>query len=175
MTDNTPNSPLDRLAQDLGVIKQELIKIQKRLDAADTFTLKLLQTLKRSEETFDVRVARAQYNLFAGLTHSLEHSLDEYTRQVEARMRGFEVEVVDGKTVLENGSTIQVAKNAEGGYDYSPAAFPDEINNQGTEPFSKYFEDHPEIFGERTVLLVNVLSELPPKVPTPEVITDGEA
>lgn len=171
MTDMTPNSPFDRLAQDIGIVKQELIKIQKRLDEADAFTIKLLHTLKRGEETFELRVARAHYNLYSGLTHSLEHSIEDYSRQLEARIRGFEVQVVDGKTVTETAQTIQVAKTADGGYDYSPAAFPDEINNEGTEPFSKYFDEHPEVFGGRTVILVNVLSDIPP--PQQEVPENG--
>lgn len=161
MTDQTPDSPIDRLAKDIGIIKQELRKINKRLDETDAFTLKLLHTLKIGEDTFDLRVARAQYNLFSGLAHTIEHSIEDYSAQLRKRRYGFEIHVVDGKSVLENAQTIQVVKNTEGGYDYSPAAFPDEINNDGTEPFTKYFNENPEVFGDRNVILINVLTEAP--------------
>lgn len=174
MVDQSPNSPLDMLARDVAFIKTELTKIQRRLDESDQFTLKILATMKRGEETFDLRVARAQFNLFSGLTHSLEHSIEDYTTRLLARQRGFEVQVVDGKTVLENAETIQVAKRADGGYDYSPAAQPDEINNASTEVFSQYFDENPSVFGDRKVILVNVLTEapLPPPQATEESV-DG--
>ncbi|ABY62951.1 hypothetical protein ST201phi2-1p119 [Pseudomonas phage 201phi2-1] len=165
MIDTSPNGQLDRLAQDVAYIKMELTKLNKRLDESDTFTLKILHTLKRGEETFDLRIARSQYNLFAGLAHSLEHSIEDFTSRLQARQRGFEVHVVDGKTVLENSDTIQVARVTEDTYDYSPAATPDEINNVGTEPFTKYFNEHPEVFGDRKVILVNILTEQLPEVP----------
>lgn len=159
MTDQAPNAPLDLLARDVSILKTELSKINKRLDEMDSFTLKILHTLKRGEESFDLRVARAQYNLYSGLAHSIEHSIDDFTERLKSRQRGFDVEVVDGKTVLENADTIQVAKNAEGGYDYSPASRPDEISNEGTEAFTHYFNENPEVFGDRSVILVNVLAE----------------
>lgn len=174
MTDQSPNSPFDRLAQDVNYIKMELTKIQSRLNEMDSFTLKILHTLKRGEETFDLRVARAQYNLFAGLTHNLEHSIEDYSNRLQARIRGFEVHVVDGKTVLENSDTIQVTKKSDGGYDYSPAAEPDKINNVGTEAFSRYFDENPDVFGTKTVILVNILTEVPLTTQS-EVPEHGEA
>lgn len=166
MTDQAPNGPLDLLARDVSILKTELSKINKRLDEMDAFTLKILHTMKRGEESFDLRVARAQYNLYSGLAHSIEHSIEDYSDRLKARQRGFEVQVVDGKTVLENADTIQVAKNAEGGFDYSPASRPDEINNFGTEALTRYFEETPSLFESRSVILVNVLTEVLPEVPT---------
>ncbi len=166
MTDLSPNGTLDRLAQDINIIKTEIAKIQKRLEAQDAFTFKILSTIKLTEETFDLRVARAQYNLYSGLAHSIEHSIEDFTERLQAQRRGFEVHVVDGKSVLENGDTIRVTKRPDSGYDYSPASQPDEINNTGTEALSKYFDEDPSVFGDRDVILINVLT----KEPLPEKV-----
>lgn len=163
MSEMTPNSPLDMLAKELAIVKMELIKLNRRLDENDQFSLKILQTLKISEETFDIRVARSHHNLLSHMTHSLEHSIESHADEIKARKRGFTVLVVNGKDVLENDETIQVTKLKEGGYDYSRAAEPLEVNNQGTESFSKYFDEHPEVFGERQTILVNVLAFAPVK------------
>lgn len=162
MTDTSPNSPYDRLTQDITGIKRELDKINQRLNEMDVFSLKLLGILKRGEESFALRVARAQLSLYSGLTHSLEHSISDYTDQLAAQIRGFEVHVVDGDKVVENELTILVTKKSEGGFDYSPAKDPFAINNQGTEAFTQYFQEHPELFGTEDRILVNVLSTVPP-------------
>lgn len=160
MTDMTPNSPLDKLAQHISIMQSELIKINKRLDETDAFMLKVLQLLKQGEETFDLRVARAQYNMFSGLTHTLEHSIDAHVESLKSMKRGFDVEVVDGVNVIENAETIKVVKT-ESGYDYSRAADEDNVDNTGTELFSKYFDENPQVFGERNSILINITTSLP--------------
>jgi len=165
MTDTSSNVQLESLVEDVAFIKSELSKLNKRLNEADTITLKILHVLKRSEETFNIRVARAQLDLFSGLTHSLEHSIEDYTKHLQAQQRGFEIQVVDGITVLENEETIQVTRVTEDTYDYSPAVKPNEVNNVGTEPFTKYFNENPDVFGDRNVILINVLAPRSPEVP----------
>jgi hypothetical protein len=173
MTDTSPNSPFDRLTQDVAALRRELDKINKRLDETDLFSLELLKILKSSEESFTLRVARAQLSLYSGLTHSLEHSIEDYADKLAAKIRGFEVQVVDDEKVVENNLTILVTRREDGGFDYAPVSDPSAINNQGTEPFTKYFQENPAVFGDKAVLRVNVLSTVP--APTQEVPADGQA
>lgn len=173
MTEMTPNSPLDKLSQEVANLRREVANLNKRIEESDVFTQRILATLKVSEETFDLRVARSQLNMYAGLTHSLEHSIEDYVAELKSRQRGFEVLVVNGKDVLENADTIMVTKTKDG-YDYSKVTDPTVICNEGTELFNKYFDENPNVFGDRDVILVNLLA---PAVnqQSVEVPTDVEA
>lgn len=151
-----PNSSLDRIAQDVAFIKMELRKFDARISDIEQFNLRILQTLKRSEETFDLRVARSQFNVFAHISHSLEHTIEAYQKQLAELYRGFTVEVVDGKLVVPNSESIIVTKVGDGEYNYAKATDPDTINNEGTEPFTRYFNENPEVFGERKEIVVNI-------------------
>lgn len=151
-----PNSPIDRIAQDIAHIKMELRKYDTRLAELEQFNLRMLETLKRSEETFDLRVARSQFNVFAHITHSLEHTIEDYQRQLVDSYRGFTIEVVNGKSVLPNDQSIIVTKAGDGTYNYARATDPDVINNEGCEPFSRHFNENPELFGERKEIVVNI-------------------
>lgn len=161
----TPDSTLDILSRDVSTLKQEVVRLNGRLAESDKLILKLLTLLKKSEETFDVRVARSLYNVFNGVSHNLEHSIDHYTEQLKQHDRGFNVDVVDGKTVLENDESIVVTKRTDGGYDFAKATEPDVILNEGTEVFANYFNEYPQVFGDRTEIMVNVTTHLQPAKP----------
>lgn len=173
--DTAPNSPFDQLAQDVAGIKQAQASIQKRLDEFDVTILKILKLFKSGEEAFEVRVARVLSNTFKGLTDNLDHSIEDAAKGVAQLERGFDIYPVDGQTVLENEKTVLVAKTAEGGYNYSLARDPESIVNTGCEPFSKFFDDNPQLFGDRKELLVNIIAytTMPKAMAEPER-TDGE-
>lgn len=159
MSENKPNGLLDRIAQDIASLRQEVRRLALQVVEQEKFNVKMLQTLQRGEETFELRVARAQFNVFNHVAHSLEHTIEAYQNQLSALYRGFDVEVVNGETVVENAESVVVRKR-EGGYDYSRAVDPDVIQNEGTEIFSKYFDENPQVFGDRTEIMVNISTHL---------------
>lgn len=159
MTDVTPNSPIDVLTQEVRSVQDLLRRINDRLDSSDRIFHKLLQSLKISEETFELRVAKAQVNLYAGLTHSLEHSIEDLTSRLRVSRYGFEVAVVDGVNVLETPESILVTKRQDG-YDFSRATEPTVIDNTGGDPLVRYFDENPEVFGGRESIVINVFAEV---------------
>lgn len=156
MTDVTPDSQIDQLTQEVAHLKQELTRVNARMRESDATILKILQLLKTTEETFTVRVVRELFNVFSGVTHNLEHSIEHYSELVSAARRGFTVDVVDGKNHTENAETIVVTKVTEDTYNYAKASDPDTILNEGTEPFTAYFNSNPDVFGDRREILINV-------------------
>lgn len=171
--DTTPNSPFDQLAQDVASIKQTQADIQKRLNEFDGTILKILKLFKSGEESFEVRVARVLSNTFKGLTDNLDHSIEDAAKGVAALERGFDIYPVDGKTVLENEQTVVVTKTPEGGYNYALARDPESVLNEGCEPFSEFFDANPQVFGERTELLVNIIAYTTAKAKEPEADVEG--
>lgn len=171
--DTTPNSPFDQLAIDVAGIKQTQAAIQKRLDELDVTILKIIKLFKSGEEAFELRVARVLSNTFKGLTDNLDHSIQDAAEGVAQLERGFDIYPVDGETVQENEQTVLVVKTEEGGYNYSLARDPETIINDGCEPFSRFFDENPQLFGERKELLVNIIAYTTKQTTKPES-TDGE-
>lgn len=156
--DFLPDGPLDILARDVADLKRSVIAMTKRHQELDATILKILQTFKRGEESFDVRVARVLRNVMSGMVHELDHSIESTANAIAQLERGFDVYPVDGKTVLENERTILVTRTEDGGYNYALARDPENIMNEGCDPFSEFFNKNPEIFGDKKELLVNIIA-----------------
>ena len=156
--DTTPNSPLDKLAQQLSDLKREQGKILERMNSFDNTILKMLKVFKTGEEAFEVRVARVLSNTFKGLVDNLDHSIENAAIGVAQLERGFDIYPVDGDTVKENEKTVLVTRTPEGGYTYALATDPETHYHEGCEPFTKFFQDNPDVFGDRTELLVNIIA-----------------
>lgn len=154
--ENTPNSELDKIGQELNAYKQREVVLTDRVAKLESTILRLLETMKRSEESFELRSARVLVKVLGNVTHELEHTIETTAEALAQLDRGFDIFVVDGHTVQENSNTILVRKT-ENGYDYAIASNPDKIINEQTEPFSKWFDAHPDVFGEKTELLVNII------------------
>lgn len=156
--DQTPNSQIDILSQDINKIKIAQSKINSRLETMDQTILRLLKVLQTGEAAFEVRVSRILSNTFKGLTHDLDHAIDSTAQSLARLERGFDIFPVDGKEVKENEKTIQVTRRDDGGYDYALANDPDLILNENTEAFSNFFNQNPTVFGDRKELLVNIIA-----------------
>lgn len=171
---NNPNSQLDVIAQDVSQLKQDVAQLTRRLKDFDVTILKILQTFKRGEEAFELRVARVLRNTLGGIVDNLDQSINAHAEAISQLERGFDIYPVDGETVKENAQTILVRKRDDGEYDYSKASDPDTIINEGCGPFSKFFNDNPSVFGDRKQLLVNIVAYSTKKQLAEEATDHGE-
>lgn len=153
MTDQAKQ--IDDLAIKIENLTRYNEQLEKRAGSQDNIIKAILETMKKGEELFELRTSRVLHGLLKGLTHQLEHSIEHAQEELRLEQQGFNITVVDGVKVKEGPQTILVTKT-ETGYDYAPAAEPENVQNEGTETFTKYFNDNPRIFGEATELLVNI-------------------
>lgn len=156
--DTSPNSQLDVLSQDVAKLKQDVSLVLKRFQDFDVTILKILQTFKRGEEAFELRVSRVLRNVLGGIVENLDHSIDSTAEAISQLERGFDVFPVDGVNVKENEKTISVTKGLDGSYNYALASDPDCIMNDGTEPFNTFFNNNPDLFKDRDTVLVNIIA-----------------
>lgn len=146
----------ERLTRELETLKERVASVEKSVE-------QVLMILQKSEQLFELRASRVLHNIFSGLTHNLEHSIEEAQQELRIDTQGFDIQVVNGTTVKENANTIQVVKREDGGYDFSAASNPDVVHNEQTETFCQYFDKNPEVFGDKTVILVNIIVAQPPE------------
>jgi len=149
------NEQLDKLLIANEKLQREVENLTKRTQINEEFTKGILETMKKSEELFELRTSRVLLDLFRGITHSLEHSIEHAQEQLRLETQGFDIKVVNGETVKETNMSILVAKT-ETGYNFSPATEPTKIMNENTQAFCEYFNRYPEVFGDRTEILVNI-------------------
>lgn len=149
------NEQLDKLLIANEKLQRDVENLTKRAQVNEEFTKGILETMKRSEDLFELRTSRVLLDLFRGLTHNLEHGIEHAQEQLRLETQGFDIKVVNGTTVKENNMTILVVKT-DTGYDFAPANEPTKIMNENTQAFCEYFERYPEVFGERTYILVNI-------------------
>lgn len=172
--DTTPNSPYDVLAQDVSKMKQDVASLVKRSKSIELTILQILKTFKVGEEAFELRVARVLHNVMSGITHELEHSISETAKSIAQLERGFDIFPVDGHTVKENDRTILVTRT-ETGYNFALASDPETLHNEGTEHFAEWFQQNPEVMGDRKELLVNIIAYTTAKAdPDAPVLAPGE-
>lgn len=131
-------------------------RLTQRVDYQEQLIKTMLDTMKKSEDLFELRSSQVISGLFKGLTHQLDHTIEHAQEQLRLEMQGFDIKVVDGVTHKENEQSIIVVKT-ETGYNYSPVVDPTNVMNDNTETFNEYFNKHPEIFGERTEIIVNII------------------
>lgn len=149
------NDQFDKLLIANEKLLREVEGMDLRIKEQDKFIKGILDTLHTSEKLFELRVSRVLYNFLDSITHNLKHGIEAAQAKVRAETQGFEIKVVDGKEEKEGPSTIVVRKT-ETGYDYAQVTAPDVIINDGTETFSKYFDENPALFGEAKEILVNI-------------------
>lgn len=156
---------IDDLAIKIENLTRYNEQLEQRSTSQDGIIKAILETMKKGEDLFELRVSRVLHGLMKGLTHQLEHSIEHAQDELRLEQQGFNIMVVDGVKVKEGPQTILVTKT-ETGYDYSPASAPENVQNEGTETFSNYFNNNPQVFGDATELLVNieVLAREPEKV-----------
>lgn len=140
---------LEKQSRELDLLKDRVSQLEKGIE-------EILKVMKRGEDLFELRSSRVLFNVLSGLTHSLEHSIEAAQDSLRLESQGFDIQVVDGENVKEGPHTILVTHLGEGRYDFAAASAPEVILNENTEPFVQYFEKHPEIFGEKRELLVNI-------------------
>lgn len=155
-TPATEQDPIDVLTIRLEKQTRELDQLKERCTSLERGIEEILKVMKKGEELFELRSSRVLYNVLNGLTHSLEHSIEAAQDSIRMESQGFDIKVVDGEEVKEGPHTIIVTKKGPGNYDFAAASAPDLILNDNTEPFVEYFEKYPEVFGDRTELLVNI-------------------
>lgn len=147
----------DKLATDVCQLKQNNTLLTKRVSELESTILKILDTFKRSETTFELRVSRVLHQVLHGVTHELEHGIENAVRSLTVEEQGFDIYPVDNITVLENDKTILVTLKDDG-YDFSLAVDPTTIMNEGTEPFVEWFKRNPAVMGNATQIKVNIVT-----------------
>lgn len=136
-------------------LQRTVEQLKARAESQEDVVKAILETMKKGETLFELRCSRVLLDIFKGLTHNLEHSIEHAQEDFRLQEQGFDIVVIDGKTNKENPASILVRKT-EKGYDYSPAADPENVMNENTAAFSMYFDRNPQIFGDETELLVNI-------------------
>lgn len=149
------NDKHDQLLKLNEQLTRKLEKLEQHVQSQDEITKAVLETLKRGEELFELRTSRVLLNIFKSLAHNLEHVIEATQEKLHAESQGFEIKVVDGVNVKETDRTIVVRKT-ETGYDFSAASDPDVVCNENTTAFVNYFNANPDVFGDRTEILVNI-------------------
>lgn len=142
---------VEKQAREIDTLKDRCASLERGIE-------QILKIMQKSEELFELRSSRVLHNLFSGLCHNLEHSIEHAQHELRLENQGFDIQVVNGVTVKESANTILVVKKEEGQYDFSPAGDPENVMNEGTEPFVDYFEKNPQVFGDKTELLVNIIA-----------------
>lgn len=149
------NNDLDKVTIQLAKLQKEFAQLQKDYAGQTQITKSILETMQSSENLFELRCSRVLHNLLVGMAHQLEHVIEDSQQQLRLETQGFDIQVVNGTTVKEGPHSIIVTKR-DNTYDYSAVIDPDNIQNENTETFNKYFDRFPEIFGDRTELIVNI-------------------
>lgn len=141
-------------------LTREVEGFKQRLESQEGIIKQILETMKKGEELFELRASRVLCNIFKGLTHQLEHSIEDAQNALRLETQGFDIQIVDGVHVKEGPMSIVVTRHKkEDGtylYDYAAAAEPEKVHNEGTETFNKYFDTNPTVFGDETELMVNI-------------------
>lgn len=144
-------------------LTREIERLKSRAESQENVTKAILETMKRGEELFELRSSRVLLDIFKGLTHNLEHSIEHAQEQLRLETQGFDIKVVDGVETKEGAHSIIVRKT-ETGYDFSAVVDPDNVQNENTEAFVQYFESNPQVFAGRDEIVVNITMLVRPPV-----------
>lgn len=168
--DTTPDSQFDKVVQEVNTLKQGMVTVVKRIEGIEDSVLRVLQSVQRTENSFELRIAETLHHVLSNVVHELGHSIDKTKEQLAQLERGFDIFPVDGKTVHETPGSVLVRKTGEGTYDFAMSSAPDEIKNEGTERFVKWFNENPSVMADRNEITVNIIAYTKAVRPThPEV------
>lgn len=156
--DTTPDSQFDKLAQKVNALELGITTVVKRVASVEDTMLRLLDTIKRREDSAELRISQTLHRVLSNVVHELGHSIDVTKEQLAQLERGFDIFPVDGHTVQENSKTVLVRRTSPTTYDFAMANDPGKVMNEGTERFTAWFNENPDVMGERDEMLVNVVA-----------------
>lgn len=166
--DTTPDSQFDQLTKKVNTLEIGLSKANETISNMGSAILRTLEGIKKQNESEDLRISEVLHRVLSSVVHELGHSIDKTREQLSQLERGFDIFPVDGHNVQENDKTVLVRRTSETTYDYSMAATPETVVNEGTERFTEWFNANPEVMGDRDEIYVNIVGytkEVQPTAP----------